>query len=308
MTVLFHSTLDDPAEWIPRVAALLPEETFRVWPDCGDPAEIDVALLWTQPDGGLAAFPRLRFVQSLGAGVDQLVPSSFPPGVRLARLVDTGLSDRMAEYCLLAVLRHHRQFDLHETGQRRSVWQYRVPVPRSAYPIGVMGLGVLGQGVAERLVAAGFPVRAWTRRERSTAPVPVHAGADGLGPFLDGLAVLICLLPLTPETEGILSTDLFARLPRGAVLINVGRGRHLVEHDLLAALESEHLAAATLDVFRTEPLPAGHPFWVHSRVLVTPHVAATGDPDSAAVLVVDNIHRARAGAPLLHEVEPARGY
>jgi len=308
VTVLFHSTLDDPGEWIPRLAALMPGETFRVWPDCGDPEAIDVALLWTQPEGGLAAFPRLRFVQSIGAGVDQLAPGSFPAGVRLARLVDTGLSDRMAEYCLLAVLRHHRQFDLHAAAQRRGEWDYRTPAPRAAYPVGIMGLGVLGEAVAKRLVAAGFPVRAWTRTARAAAPVPVHAGPDGLGPFLDGLAALICLLPLTPQTEGILSAGLFARLPRGAVLINVGRGRHLVEPDLIEALDSGELAAATLDVFRTEPLPPGHPFWAHPRVLVTPHVAANADADSAAAQVIENIRRAREGEPLLHEVDPAQGY
>lgn len=308
MTILFHSTLDDPRDWIPRLAALMPQETFRVWPDCGDPNDVDAALLWTQPDGGLAAFPGLRFVQSIGAGVDQLAPASFPRGVRLARLVDAGLSDRMAEYCLLAVLRHYRQFDLHAAEQRHGKWHYRRPAPRAHYPVGIMGLGVLGLAVAERLVAAGFSVRAWTRTGRSTAPVPVHAGPGGLEPFLHDLAAVICLLPLTSQTEGILSADLFRRLPRGAVLINVGRGRHLVEADLLAALDSGQLAGATLDVFRTEPLPSRHSFWEHPRILITPHVAAIGDPDSAAALVVENFRRARAGAPLLHEVEPGRGY
>jgi glyoxylate/hydroxypyruvate reductase len=308
MSILFYSTLDDPAAWIARLSALMPDETFCVWPDCGDPQAVDVALLWTQPPGGLAAFARLRLVQSLGAGVDQLVPSSLPSGVRLARLVDPGLSDFMAEYCLLAVLRYYRQLDLHEAAQRRGAWEYRTPVTRAAFPVGVMGLGVLGQAVAERLVSAGFPVRAWTRTPRPHASFPLFAGDDGLPRFLDGLAALICILPLTPQTEGILSARLFAHLPRGAFLINVGRGAHLVESDLLSALESGQLAAATLDVFRTEPLPPAHPFWSHPKILVTPHVAAIGDPDSAAALVAENIARARRDMTLLHEVQPDRGY
>lgn len=157
MTALFHSTLDDPGQWIPRLAALMPGEEFRLWPDCGDPNDVDAALLWTQPEGGLAAFARLRFVQSIGAGVDQLELATFPVSVRLARLVNAGLSDRMAEYCLLAVLRHHRQFDLHAAAQRRGEWDYRNPVSRAAYPVGIMGLGVLGLAVAERLIGLALP-------------------------------------------------------------------------------------------------------------------------------------------------------
>jgi glyoxylate/hydroxypyruvate reductase A len=308
MTVLFYSTLDDPAEWLPRLRGLMPKEDFVVWPEIGDPRTVDVALLLMQPPGGLGAFTALRVVQSLGAGVNQLALDTMPPGVRVARLVDPGLTERMAEYCLLAILRYHRSFDVFERVQRAGAWAYRLPEPRSGYPIGIMGLGEIGGAVARRLAANQFTVRGWSRRPKQIADVACFTGEHGLPAFLRGLRALICVLPLTPATEGILSARLFEQLAPGAVLINVGRGLHLVEDDLLAALQSGQLTGATLDVFREEPLPANHPFWSHKLILMTPHVAGAGDPDTAAGLVVENIRRARAGAPLLHELDRERGY
>lgn len=308
MTVLFHSTLDDPAEWAPRLQAHLLGEEIRVWPDAGDPGTVDIALLWTQPPGGLAAYTGLRAVLSLGAGVNQLAPETLPVAVRLARLVDPGLCERMTEYCLLAVLRHYRGFDVFGQAQREGAWSYRLPEPRQEYRVGVMGLGELGGSTARRLVANGFPVRGWTRLPHTIEGVECHAGAAALPAFLDGLRALICLLPLTAETEGILLAALFARLPPGAVLINAGRGAHLVEEDLVAALDSGRLAGATLDVFRQETPPANHLFWTHPRVLMTPHVASVGDPVTGAALLAENIRRARSGAPLLCEMDRARAY
>jgi glyoxylate/hydroxypyruvate reductase A len=305
---MFHSTLDDPAEWVPRLQALLPEADIRVWPDIGDPAAVEVAVVWIPPEEGLVSFTGLRAVQSLGAGINQLGMHTFPPSVRVARLVDSGLTGMMTEYALLAALRYARNFDFHERAQRASTWDYVMPAGVGAFTVGVMGLGVIGAATALRLAANGFPVRGWARSAKALDGVACFSGADELPAFLSETRVLINLLPLTPQTENILDAKLFAMLPKGAFVVNIGRGAHLVDADLLAALDSGHLAGATLDVFRPEPLPSDHPFWLHPRILMTPHVAGTGDPDSAAKLVAENIRRAMHGEPLLNEVDRARGY
>jgi glyoxylate/hydroxypyruvate reductase len=308
MTIMFHSTLDDPAEWVPRLQALLPGEDIRAWPDIGDRAAVDVAVVWIPPEEGLASFTGLRAVQSLGAGINQLGMHLFPPHVRVARLVDRGLTGMMTEYALLAALRHARNFDAHERAQRASTWDYIMPGGVGSFTVGVMGLGVIGAAVALRLAANGFPVRGWARSPKSLDGVACFSGETGLAEFLGGTRILINLLPLTPQTENILDARLFASLPKGAFVVNIGRGAHLVDADLLAALNSGHLAGATLDVFRPEPLPPEHPFWQHPRILMTPHVAGTGDPDSAAQVVAENIRRAKQGETLLNEVDRTRGY
>jgi glyoxylate/hydroxypyruvate reductase A len=307
-TVLFHSTMDDPAEWIPALSALLPDEVIRAWPDEGAPGDVDVAVLWTQPPDGLANYPRLRFVQSLGAGVNQLALDAMPPALRVARLVDPGMVPMMAEYCLTAVLRYHRRFDAHEQAQRAGRWNFVPPVSPRLFPVGVMGLGELGASTAAALAAHGFPVRGWSSRPRSLPDIECFAGPSGLPAFLKGLSAVICLLPLTAQTKGILNAALFDGLPDGAFLINAGRGAHLVEADLLAALASGHLGGATLDVLNAEPPARDHPFWTHQKVLLTPHIAAFADPASAAGLIAANIARFRRGEVLLNEVHRARGY
>jgi glyoxylate/hydroxypyruvate reductase len=308
VTILFHSTMDDPEAWVPQLSARLPGETVCAWPEDGDPESVDAAVLWTQPPGGLRRYPNLRFVQSLGAGVNQLDLTTFPAGVRVARLVDPGMAAQIAEYCLAAVLRHHRRFDAHGRAQRAGRWSFEPPRPASSFAVGVMGLGELGSAAAARLRDTGYPVRGWTRRLKPVEGIETFVGREALPAFLDGLAAVICLLPLTAETEGILNATLFAGLPEGAYLVNAGRGAHLVEADLLDALATSRLAGATLDVFREEPLPLGHPFWTHERILMTPHVAAFADPAAAGTLVAENILRVRRGEAPLNEVEPARGY
>jgi glyoxylate/hydroxypyruvate reductase A len=193
-----------------------------------------------------------------------------------------------------------RNLDAHERAQRASTWDYLMPTGVGSFTVGVMGLGVIGAATALRLAANGFPVRGWARSAKTLEGVACFSGAAGLTEFLSGTRILINLLPLTPQTEGILDARLFAALPQGAFVVNIGRGAHLVDADLLAALDSGHLAGATLDVFR--------PFWLHPRILMTPHVAGTGDPDSAAQVVAENIRRAKRGEALLNEVDRARGY
>ncbi len=308
MAILFISDIDDPRAWERELSRRLGPIDFRVWPELGDPAEIEVALVWRPPPGLLARLPRLRLIQALSAGVDALLADPTLPDVPLCRMVDASLTTTMVEFVTTVVLFFHRDLDHYARQQRAAIWRQRAPQPAAATRVGLMGLGVLGRAVAERLTGLGFTVRGWSRTRHALEGVTTFAGADGLAPFLGGCDILICLLPLTPATEGILDARLFAALPPGAVVVNVGRGRHLVAQDLLDALDCGRLRAAWLDVFADEPLPPDHPFWRHPRIHLTPHVAAWTHPESAADVVVDNLRRLEAGAPLRHRVDRTRGY
>ncbi|MGI9419864.1 MAG: 2-hydroxyacid dehydrogenase [Geminicoccaceae bacterium] len=309
MALLFLSEADPIDEWRNALLAEMPDLDFRVWPDrIGDPDEIDVALVWRPPPGELARFPNLKAILSLGAGIDALMADATLPDLPLARMVDPSLTRTMADYILLSVLRHHRQFDLFEREQRAGRWTFVFPKPVDARTVGIMGLGVLGQAAASMLVDHGFDVRGWSRSPKTVDGVTSFHGQDQIASFLDQTEILVCLLPLTEETEGVLNAALFDALPRDACLINAARGRHLVAQDLLAALDSGQLAGATLDVFETEPLPAASPLWRHEKILITPHVASYCVPKTAAKGVIDSIRRARSGKPLLHQVDRRRGY
>jgi len=309
MKLLFCSHLDDPSEWIPELKRHMPDLEIEVWPDVKDRAAVDAILVWLPPaEGGLGQFPNLKAIQSLGAGVNQLDLKSLPRHIPLARLVDPGLNVSMRDYCVWAVLRHYRGLDMHAEHQPQKKWVYYIPPPKSAVSVGIMGLGELGGEVARAVADLGFSVRGWARSPKKLDGVACFSGADGLKEFAGKTDILICLLPLTPETRGILARPLFEMLPKGAKIINVGRGDHLVEPDLLAALASGQIACATLDVFSKEPLPAEHPFWSHPKVTVTPHVAAFGAAVTAAPVVVENLRRAMARKPLLNQVDIDRGY
>jgi glyoxylate/hydroxypyruvate reductase A len=308
MALLFYSVPDDPAAWRHELLKRIPDLDFRVWPDQGDPGEIDSALVWRPPPGMLAALPNLRAVFSLAAGVDAMLADTTLPPVPLCRLVDPQLTGSMSEFVLLLVLRYHRRLERFAAQQRRALWHLEMARPAGTTRVGVMGLGVLGADAASLLVRHGFAVSGWSRSARSLPGVTCHAGAAGLGPFLAEADILVCLLPLTPETEGILSRDLFARLPRGARLINVARGRHLIGADLIEALDTGQLGHASLDVFDPEPLPPEHPFWRHPRIDVTPHVASNILAETGADGVAENILRLRRAAPLLNVVDRSRGY
>ena len=309
MALMFYSNEDPPERWRSALSGPMPDLDFRVWPEVGDPGEIDVALVWKPPRGELRRYPNLRAILLLGAGVDAMMADdSLPDGVPMARMIDPSLTKGMTEFVLIAVLRYHRLLDHYERVQREGRWDYIFPPQASERRVGVMGLGVLGGDAARALSAHGFTVAGWSRTPKEIPGVRCFHGDEGLRAFLARTDILVCLLPLTPATEGILNAETFARLPKGAVVINVARGRHLVDGDLIAALDSGHLAGATLDVFREEPLPPGHPFWRHPKILVTPHVASYTVPEVAAAGVVENIRRARAGEPLVGLVERVRGY
>jgi len=309
MALLFRSTVDSAARWRAQLTRLTRELDVRVWPEIGDPTEINYALVWRPEPGFLASLPNLKLILSLGAGVDHLVcDPQLPRHIPIVRLVDPHMTDAMSEYVVLQVLRLHRRDLDYRAQQEAGIWRELDQQNAAERRVGILGLGELGQDAAKKLSALGFDVAGWSRSEKNLGGVTSFAGAAGFAPLLSRSEILICLLPLTTETEGILNASTLALLPRGAALVNAARGAHLVEEDLLAALASGQVSAAVLDVFREEPLPADHPFWRHPRVILTPHVAAFTNPTTAAPIILDNIRRFEDGRPLLNRVDLARGY
>ena len=309
MALLFRSTVDSSARWRSQLTRLTHELDVRVWPEIGDPAEIDYALVWLPETGFLASLPSLKLILSLGAGVDHLLGDpQLPRHIPIVRLVDPHMTDAMSEYVVLQVLRLHRRDLDYRAQQEAGVWRELDQPNAVDRRVGILGLGELGQDAAKKLKALGFDVAGWSRSEKNLTGIASYAGAPGLSQLLSRSEILVCLLPLTTETEGILNSSAFAILPRDAALINAARGAHLVEEDLLTALASGQISAAVLDVFREEPLPADHPFWRHPRVILTPHVAAFTNPTTAAPIILDNIRRFEDGRPLLNRVDLARGY
>jgi glyoxylate/hydroxypyruvate reductase A len=309
MAILFRSTPAATARWRPLLGALLPRHEIRFWPEIGDRTAIEYALVW-QPDPGLlASLPNLKLIVGLGAGIDHLLRDpALPKGVPIVRLVDPYMTEAMSEYVALSVLRLHRQ-DLDYLAQQRAArWEEREQKNAAEQPVGILGFGTLGQDAGRKLKALGFPVAGWSRGAKEVAGFSTHAGPAGLDAILAQSEILVCLLPLTPETTGILNAGAFARLPRGAGLVNAGRGGHLVEEDLIPALDNGQLSGAVLDVVREEPLPPDHPFWRHPRIIVTPHVAAETHPPTAAPIIAEAIRQCEAGLPITNRVDLARGY
>ena len=309
MALLFQSSIDSAERWSAELHRLLPDLEIRVWPQIGNTGEIDVALVWRPPSGLLASLPKLKLIAALGAGVDHVLADPLiPAGVPVVRLVDPYMTAAMSEYVQLQVLRLHRQDPVYLAQQREHVWRGR-PQPNAAgRRVGVLGMGELGRDAALKLSVLGFDIAGWSRTERRLPGIVCFHAAEGLRALLARSEILVCLLPLTPATEGILDARLFAGLPSGAAIVNCARGQHLVEADLVAALDSGQLSAAILDVFRDEPLPPQHPFWSDPRILITPHVAAATHAPTAAPVVADNVRRLRQGRPLLHLVDRERGY
>jgi glyoxylate/hydroxypyruvate reductase A len=310
MAILLATKASTMGEWRDALLALDPTLEIRLHPDAGDPAEIEAVVMWTGFDlAELRRFPKLRLAVSMGAGVDHLLkPPGPPPGVPVARLVDVRLTQGMTEWVLLNVLRFHRQDPEYRALQAAHVWE-ELPAPETdARRVGLLGLGELGGASARALTALGFPVMGWSRRPKSVPGVETFHGAAGLEAMLPRTDILVCLLPLTPDTRGVIGARTLSLLPRGAFVVNAARGGHLVQDDLLAALESGHVAGAALDVFEPEPLPADHPFWDHPKVVMTPHAASITIPSSAAPQVVENLRRARAGQPLINLVDFTSGY
>ena len=282
---------------------------FRVWPDTGAAEAIRYALVWRQAQGSLAQLPNLRAILVLGAGVDNVLNDpALVAGVPVVRLVDAGMSGPMAEYALYAVLHFQRRMADYFEQQREAIWRPRDELLAGQWPVGVMGLGVIGAAVALRIAAQGYSVAGWSQSGKAINGVKVFAGASGLKPFLANMRVLINVLPLTPQTRGILNAQTFAAMPRGSYVVNIGRGGHMVDADLNAALDSGQLAGTMVDVFEQEPLPATHSFWRHPKIIVTPHVAAPTIVSEAGAQVIENIRRLERGEPPLGVVDCKRGY
>lgn len=309
MALIIKSDFARDDIWRDAFAAVAPDLDCRRWETPGDVADVEYAFVWKPEKGSLRQFPNLKCIFSIGAGVDPLLgDTGLPDGVPVVRMVEPELTRGMAEYVALHVLRYHRETPTLEQAQRDRVWNELIVPTAPDRRVGIMGFGVLGQASAQALGAFGFDMACWSRTEKAFPGGQSFHGADGLKPFLARTEILVCLLPLTPETEGILDRDLFAALPRGAWLINAARGGHQNEDDILQALESGQLAGATLDVFRNEPLPADHPFWSHPQVTITAHIASVTQPRSAAAEVVANIRRIERGEPPHNTVDIQAGY
>lgn len=303
---LFSSDVDMTglAEAIHQAAPEL--ELFVQGQGGADSAEI--AVCWNAPHGALARLPNLRLIHSIAAGVDHIFSDPLAPSVPVCRVVDPGLKRGMAEYVIWGVLNYHRWFDLTHSQQRINHWFTPMQTPAALRKVGVMGLGELGGYVATQLAGLGFDVRGWARSPKTLVGVSTWAGPSGFHGFLDRLDCLICLMPLTSETQSILNTSTFARLSHGSVLINCGRGGHLVVDDLLAALESGQLRGALLDVFDEEPLAQSSALWQTKGITITPHMASSASNDVIASQVIENIERLIGGKPLKNRVVGVQGY
>jgi glyoxylate/hydroxypyruvate reductase A len=308
MAILFLSPSDDPAEWLPELQRQIPGREVRVYPDIGNPDDIDYALIWRPPAGVLKQLPHLKVMLSLGAGVDGVLNDPELPDLPLVRMVEPGLTEGMTEFVVLQVLYWHRQMEAYRAQQHDSVWRQLPQKLARERRVGILGLGVLGEDAARVLTELRFDVAGWSRSARKLPGINCFHGAAGLSAFLAQTEILVCLLPLTEETTGILNWETLAALPKGACVVNVARGGHVNEADMLAALDSGHITGASLDVFVEEPLPPDHPFWSDERVIVTPHVAAVTHARTSVVHIAEQIRRFEAGLPLENLVDRKRGY
>jgi len=294
--------------WREAVSRALPGVEFVSWSDDIDPAAVRTLVAWTLPEDVITSLCNLEILFSVGAGVDQLDLGRFPPQVSVVRMIEPGITDTMADYVSMAVLALHRDLPFHIAEQRAGRWSWRDVPPARQRSVGVMGLGELGRAALAALAPHGFRLCGWSRSAHEIERVDCFAGEAGLAPFLARCEILVCLLPLTDATRHILNRTTFAAMPRGARLVNVARGGHLAQDDLLAALDSGQISAAVLDVVDPEPLPQGHPFYTHPSILMTPHVAGITRSDSAVVSLIDNLRRLMQGQSPVGIVDRSQGY
>lgn len=299
----------DTQSWLAALRSELPEVDIREYSPAAALDDVDFAFVWKHPPGLLGALKKVKAIFSLGAGVESMLADpDLPAEVPLVRMVDPGLAVGMNEFVLMRVLHYHRQMPEYEQDQRAHRWIQRVPPLPDDRSVGILGLGELGSLCARTLAKLGFDVAGWSRTRKSLPGITAFAGTEELRPFLERTEILVCLLPLTPQTDGIVNRDTLSLLPRGAFLINAARGRHVVDEDLIAALDSGQIAGATLDTFREEPLPVDHPFWSHPRITVVPHIAAVTQVRTAARTLAANVRAMLAGRAPAHEVDRTRGY
>jgi glyoxylate/hydroxypyruvate reductase A len=308
LRLLFYTSGTNAESWLEALRRVLPEARIDGWPSALA-GEADYALVWKPPVKLLRALGQVKAIFNLGAGVDSIPDlSALPREVRLVRLEDAGMAEQMAEYVCHAVLHRYREFDAYVEQQRLSEWRQRPRLPKSEFTVGILGLGVLGTAVATALAPFGFPLRAWSRTHKLLSGVATSTGMSELEDFLAGVRLLVCLLPLTSQTQGLLDRERLSRLPQGAYVVNVSRGGLVIDEDLLALLDNDQLAGATLDVFRDEPLPPEHRFWHHPRVTLTPHVSAVTLIEESVAQIAAKIRCLEAGLPITGVVGPEHGY
>jgi len=291
---------------VAKLTEFIPVEEIKLLPDVKEPAEIDFALVWKHQHGSLMPFKNLKAISSFGAGVDSIIEDPLLPDVPIARIVDADLAMNMGRFVLSQVLSHRLRATQFQQQQERQIWKPKSP--RSGNKVGILGLGQLGIATANTLSLNGFEVLGWSRTQKNIDGVTCLSGEDGFQALLPQIDYLVCLLPLTEQTQGILNKSMFEQLPSHCVVINVARGLHLVEADLIWALDSGELDFAFLDVFQTEPLPEAHDFWTHPKIQITPHVSAVTNVDTAVKQVVENYQRCKEGLPLLNMIDSSKGY
>lgn len=310
MTVAIYLPSQDNTDWwVKLMRGLMPGWEIVSMGSVADPAAVHYAVVWRPRNGDIARYPNLKAIVSVGAGIDHvLADTDLPQGVPIIRTVGQDLTQRMQEYVALHVLRHHRDMPRQLQAQSEIDWHSIVVPVAPKRVVGVMGLGNLGAAAARVLSQIGFTTRGWSKSPKSLEGINTFTGDEGLAPFLDGCEILVNLLPLTSSTEGLLNAALFAQLPRGACVINCARGQHLVDSDLLAALETGHIKQATLDVFHEEPLPPEHPFWTHTAITVTPHIASRIDAETGGSLIAENLKIFEATGTCPNVADANRGY
>ncbi|GGD05487.1 2-hydroxyacid dehydrogenase [Aureimonas glaciei] len=313
MTILLSVTGFQPTEWLNALQERAPRRAVILEPNSANDASVDYAIVWKQKPGVLAGLPNLKAIFSIGAGVDHILRDPHLPDVPIVRIVADDLTARMSEYVVWRVLDHFRRGMAYRAQQAAGLWHDRVQPAAHEMTVGIMGLGELGRDAAQKLGVLGFNIVGWSRTEKTVAGVESFYGASGLDPFLARTDILVVLLPITPETHGILDTGLFSRLKHrtpigGPVLINAGRGGLQVESAILKALDDETLMEASLDVFETEPLPASSRLWKHPRVFVTPHAAATSNAQALVPQILAQIDAFERGEELQHLVDRQAGY
>lgn len=309
MALLIKPSRDPAENWMRAIGAELPDLDMRVWPEAGNRDEVKYLIANQLPPGEFATFPNLRFVASTSAGIERLLADpDFPADVPIIRSINTQRMASMCAWVCYHVFRHHRHFDSYRENQAARHWEPLAYPPPDEVGLGVMGLGTLGGNAARTLKGFMFDVAGWSRTPKTVDGIETFAGPKEFGPFLQRSDILVSILPGTPETENLLNRETLALLPQGAYVLNCGRGTLIDDEALVAAIDGGHIAGAALDVFRTEPLPADHPFWSHPKVTLTPHYSSNGAARHGVGVIIANIRRDRAGEPFEHVVDKALGY
>lgn len=308
MALLFLSDFQDAKVWSEAIKKLDPQIEIYCWPEVPHPEKVEFIGSWSYEDVDYTKFPNLKAVSSLAAGIDHFKLNKIPQHVPVARIIDPDMRVQMSEYVILAVMNYRRHFIAYKQQQQQKIWCKIPEIEMIKLTVGIMGIGSLGLNAALKLRNVGYPVIGWSRTKKTIADIQIFAGEAELPDFLRRTKILICFLPVTAKTKNILNAKLFAMLPQGAYIINVARGALLVEEDLIKFINNGHLAGACLDVYRQEPLPMGHPFWQHPRIMMTPHMSSNPILQTAVQQIVTNYHRMQRGQKLLNEVNKNFGY